>query len=135
MRDDHSESHSLVHTMTCMEVWGGNRAIKRGISVPGIDAWLSSSPYDGDRCGGRSLDRAIRCDDGCDGDRHQEGPGLLHGQSARVHVRCGGVADARPKVVGRDRETANLIPLRVNGGGRRMRRFERLGANDEKLAV
>ena len=31
--------------MQCMEVWGGNGAIHSAISVPGIDAWISSAPY------------------------------------------------------------------------------------------
>ncbi len=35
-----------------MEVWGGNGAFRNAISVPGIDAWISSRPYEGDARGG-----------------------------------------------------------------------------------
>jgi len=38
--------------MQCMEVWGGNVAVESGISVHGIDAWISSQPYHGDAGGG-----------------------------------------------------------------------------------
>ncbi len=41
-----------THSLECMEVWGGNGAIHNAISVPGIDAWISSDPYEGDACGG-----------------------------------------------------------------------------------
>ena len=34
----------LTH-MTCMEIWGGNRATSRAITLPGLDAWVYSSPY------------------------------------------------------------------------------------------
>lgn len=34
-----------AHTMACMEVWGGNRAIDTGVIMPGLDAWLYSRPY------------------------------------------------------------------------------------------
>ena len=43
---------SQTHALQCMEVWGGNRAIHSGISVPGIDAWISSDPYEGNARGG-----------------------------------------------------------------------------------
>lgn len=35
-----------------MEVWGGNGAFHNAISVPGIDAWISSRPYEDDARGG-----------------------------------------------------------------------------------
>jgi len=35
-----------------MEVWGGNRPIQSGISVPGIDAWVLSDPCGNDPGGG-----------------------------------------------------------------------------------
>ncbi len=35
-----------------MEIWSGNGAIHNAISVPGIDAWISSDPYKGGACGG-----------------------------------------------------------------------------------
>jgi hypothetical protein len=41
-----------VHALRCLEVWGGNRAIETGFTVPGIDAWISSRPCEGDTRGG-----------------------------------------------------------------------------------
>jgi len=41
-----------AHTLQCMEIWGGNDPIDSGISVPGIDAWVTSQPYDGAVRGG-----------------------------------------------------------------------------------
>lgn len=41
-----------IHALQCMEIWGGNAAIHDAISVPGIDVWISSEPYDGDAYGG-----------------------------------------------------------------------------------
>jgi hypothetical protein len=40
------------HAMQCLEVWGGNKAVETSLSVPGIDAWVSSIPYQGDADGG-----------------------------------------------------------------------------------
>lgn len=40
------------HEMQCMEVWGGNRAISSGISMPGIDAWIYSQPFRAQSAGG-----------------------------------------------------------------------------------
>ncbi len=45
-------SETPVHSLECMEVWGGNGAIHNAISVPGIDAWISSDPYKGNAYGG-----------------------------------------------------------------------------------
>jgi len=36
----------------CMEIWGGNEAHDNAISVPGIDAYISSQPQPGHRSGG-----------------------------------------------------------------------------------
>lgn len=33
--------------LTCMEVWGGSEAFENAVSMPGIDAWLCSIPYEG----------------------------------------------------------------------------------------
>jgi hypothetical protein len=41
-----------VHTMQCMEVWGGNQAVDNGVIMPGLDAWVYSRPHDGDAAGG-----------------------------------------------------------------------------------
>jgi serine phosphatase RsbU (regulator of sigma subunit) len=35
-----------------MEIWGGNQAFDSAVSVPGMDAWVYSKPYQGDRFGG-----------------------------------------------------------------------------------
>ena len=51
MRGGHTGPEN-VHTLQCMEVWSGNAAIRSGISVPGIDAWIVSRPYHGDDRGG-----------------------------------------------------------------------------------
>lgn len=40
------------HTMTCMEVWGGNAAVDTSVSMTGVDAWLYSRPWKGDAAGG-----------------------------------------------------------------------------------
>lgn len=40
------------HTMQCMEVWGGTGESDNGVSMPGIDAWVFSRPYQGDAAGG-----------------------------------------------------------------------------------
>ncbi|MCI0363518.1 MAG: serine/threonine-protein phosphatase [Phycisphaerales bacterium] len=47
-----AESAETIHTMQCMEVWGGNVAAETGISVHGIDAWLYSQPFHGEINGG-----------------------------------------------------------------------------------
>jgi hypothetical protein len=38
--------------MNCMELWGGNRAIDTGVSIPGIDAWIFSRPFASSESGG-----------------------------------------------------------------------------------
>ncbi len=43
---------SRAHTLQCMEIWGGCEAIDSAVSVPGIDAWIASTPYDGAASGG-----------------------------------------------------------------------------------
>jgi sigma-B regulation protein RsbU (phosphoserine phosphatase) len=40
------------HTMRCLEVWGGNRAVDTAIGMNGLDAWVYSRPYEGDEEGG-----------------------------------------------------------------------------------
>ena len=41
-----------AHTLQCMEIWGGSEAIDSSVSVPGIDAWIASTPYGGAASGG-----------------------------------------------------------------------------------
>jgi serine phosphatase RsbU (regulator of sigma subunit) len=55
-----------------MEIWGGNRAVERAVSTPGLDIWVSSRPHEqaeggGDvyytsLCGGGSITRFILAD-------------------------------------------------------------------------
>ena len=61
-----------AYTPRCTKVWGGNGAIDSGISVPGIDAWISSDPYRGaadggdiyfvSTCGGGRISRFVIAD-------------------------------------------------------------------------
>lgn len=39
------EPAETSHSMTCMEIWGGNQATQRSITLPGLDAWVYSRPY------------------------------------------------------------------------------------------
>lgn len=39
------ESQETPHAMTCMEIWGGNRATSKTVTLPGLDAWVYSRPY------------------------------------------------------------------------------------------
>ncbi len=52
MSNPNVKSETPPHALQCMEVWGGNEAIDNAISVPGIDAFISSKPYHGDAGGG-----------------------------------------------------------------------------------
>lgn len=38
--------------LVCMEIWGGNRAVDRAVSTPGLDVWVSSRPHAGAEAGG-----------------------------------------------------------------------------------
>ena len=40
------------HTMTCLEVWGGNQAVDNGVVMAGLDAWLYSRPFHDHAAGG-----------------------------------------------------------------------------------
>lgn len=40
------------HTMQCMEVWGGTGESDNGVTMPGLDAWVFSRPYQGQAAGG-----------------------------------------------------------------------------------
>jgi phosphoserine phosphatase RsbU/P len=40
------------HTMRCMEIWGGNRAVEEKISTPGLDVFVFSEPYHSHTQGG-----------------------------------------------------------------------------------
>lgn len=38
--------------LECREIWGGNRRAEGGVLAPGIDAWVSSVPHEGNESGG-----------------------------------------------------------------------------------
>jgi hypothetical protein len=38
--------------MTCMEIWGGTRAVSRAVQMDGLDVWVYSRPYESARNGG-----------------------------------------------------------------------------------
>ena len=46
------ETNTTAHEMSCMEVWGGNRAVDNAVSVPGLDAWIYSRPWQEADAGG-----------------------------------------------------------------------------------
>jgi serine phosphatase RsbU (regulator of sigma subunit) len=41
-----------AYALQCMEIWSGNERFESAISVPGIDAWVCSEPYEGKTAGG-----------------------------------------------------------------------------------
>jgi sigma-B regulation protein RsbU (phosphoserine phosphatase) len=47
-----TESSPDSQTMRCMEIWGGNRAVREAIATPGLDIWVFSQPYHGEARGG-----------------------------------------------------------------------------------
>ena len=47
----------------CTEVFNGNGAIHNAVSLPGIDAWISSDPFHGDE-GGGDVHYVSKCGDG-----------------------------------------------------------------------
>jgi sigma-B regulation protein RsbU (phosphoserine phosphatase) len=55
------------HTMQCMEVWGGNRAIDAGVRMSGLDAWVYSRPFAG---GASSVDAGNAAGESGGGDIH-----------------------------------------------------------------
>ncbi len=40
-----SELDTTTHRMQCMEVWGGNQFVNSAVGLPGLDAWVYSSPH------------------------------------------------------------------------------------------
>lgn len=40
------------HELQCLEVWGGTQSVDTELTLPGIDAWVHSRPYQGDADGG-----------------------------------------------------------------------------------
>ncbi len=52
MHDRNTTDGEDRHALQCMEIWGGNAAIHSAVSVPGVDAWISSDPCEGAAEGG-----------------------------------------------------------------------------------
>ena len=46
------EQTDASHSMSCMEIWGGNRSTQRTVTLPGLDAWVYSRPYQQAESGG-----------------------------------------------------------------------------------
>jgi len=46
------EQETEPHVLKCMEIWGGNDAVDTAVSLTGIDAWIFSQPYAGNKAGG-----------------------------------------------------------------------------------
>lgn len=40
------------HTLSCTEVWGGNRATDAALVMPGLSGWVLARPFDGAEAGG-----------------------------------------------------------------------------------
>ncbi len=47
-----TDSPDAAHTLQCMEIWNGNAAIQNAVSVPGLDVWIRSRPYQDTDAGG-----------------------------------------------------------------------------------
>lgn len=47
-----NQAAASVHTMQCMEVWGGNGGVDKGVTMPGVDAWVYARPWKGAENGG-----------------------------------------------------------------------------------
>ena len=43
------------HTMRCMEIWGGYRAVEETIATPGLDIFVFSEPYHAEARGATSI--------------------------------------------------------------------------------
>ena len=46
-----AESHR-GHDLQCMEIWNGNRYVEQDVTSAGLQAWVFSQPYQGNRQGG-----------------------------------------------------------------------------------
>jgi sigma-B regulation protein RsbU (phosphoserine phosphatase) len=46
-----TEDDTTQH-MQCMEVWGGNRPVETGMTMPGLDAWVYCRPFENADAGG-----------------------------------------------------------------------------------
>ena len=46
------DAEPQVQTLQCMEVWSGHESFHNSVSVPGIDVWVDTDPFQGDTRGG-----------------------------------------------------------------------------------
>ena len=51
------------HALQCLEIWGGNERVHSAVSVPGLDAWITSQPA-GDAAQGGDLHYISMCGEG-----------------------------------------------------------------------
>lgn len=59
------ETQSLApERMTCMEIWGGNRAIDKSFEAPGLDIYVHSAPYKDSKTGGGDIYYLTSCASG-----------------------------------------------------------------------
>ena len=49
---EHDNESKRPHELHCMEIWNGNRYIEKDVTAPGVQAWVFSQPYQGDKQGG-----------------------------------------------------------------------------------
>lgn len=57
------ETISPPHQLACLETWGGNRVGAQAVTLPGLDAWVSSVPH-GDTGAGGDLHYLSVCNSG-----------------------------------------------------------------------
>ena len=50
--------------MQCMEIWGGNREIDKGVRAPGVDIYVNSKPYLASQVGGGDIYYVTSCASG-----------------------------------------------------------------------
>lgn len=81
--------------LRCMEIWGGNRAVDRRASVPGLDIHVRSTPHNGgeaggdiyyiSQCGAGNISRIVLADVAGHGDRVKALAGSLQ-KMMRRHI-------------------------------------------------
>lgn len=56
--------NSTAQRMSCMEIWGGNRAIEKSFQAPGLDIFVHSVPYKDSQTGGGDIYYLTSCASG-----------------------------------------------------------------------
>ena len=59
-----SKTKPKPERMTCMEIWGGNRAIDKDFEAPGLDIYVHSAPYKNSPTGGGDIYYLTSCASG-----------------------------------------------------------------------